>query len=146
MHRSDAPVAINWTSAKIKVLGVYIGNENLDEANWRPRLDSIEKCLASWQSRSLSYQGKALVLNALVLSRVWYLASLIHMPDWVLRELNSLCFKFFWSGKRDLVARAVVNQPTDLGGFAVVNTQFKTFALLVQWVQYLGVTYDLLVF
>ena len=146
LHRSDAPVAINWTSAKIKVLGVYIGNENLDEANWRPRLDSIEKCLASWQSRSLSYQGKALVLNALVLSRVWYLASLIHMPDWVLRELNSLCFKFFWSGKRDLVARAVVNQPTDLGGFAVVNTQFKTFALLVQWVQYLGVTYDLLVF
>ena len=44
------------------------------------------------------------------------------------------------------MARAVVNQPTDLGGFAVVNTQFKTFALLVQWVQYLGVTYDLLVF
>lgn len=139
-HRSDAPVAINWTSAKIKVLGVYIGNGDLDEANWRPRLDSVEKCLASWRSRSLSYQGKALVLNALVLSRVWYLASLIHMPDWVLGELNSLAFKFFWSNKRDLVARAVVNQPTDLGGFAVVNARFKTCALLVQWVRRFSVS------
>lgn len=139
-HRSDAPVAINWTSAKIKVLGVYIGNWDLDEANWRPRLDSVEKCLASWRSRSLSYQGKALVTNALVLSRVWYLASLIHMPDWVLGELNSLAFKFFWSNKRDLVARAVVNQPTDLGGFAVVNARFKTCALLVQWVRRFSVS------
>lgn len=79
-------------------------------------------------------------MNALVLSRVWYLASLIHMPDWVLGELNSLAFKFFWSNKRDLVARAVVNQLTDLGGFAVVNARFKTCALLVQWVRRFSVS------
>lgn len=133
--RVDAPVAIRWTSIKIKVLGVFIGNISLDELNWRPRLDAVENCLASWRSRSLSFQGKALVVNALVLSRVWYVASLIHMPRWVLSELNSLCFKFFWSGKRDLVARDVVCQPRELGGFSVVNTSFKVAALLVQWVR-----------
>lgn len=68
------------------------------------------------------------------------MASLIHMPDWVLGELNSLAFKFFWSNKRDLVARAVVNQLTDLGGFAVVNARFKTCALLVQWVRRFSVS------
>ena len=34
-----------------------------------------------------------------------------------------------------MVARAVVCQPTDHGGFSVVNIEFKTSALLVQWVR-----------
>lgn len=41
-NRSDSPVAILWNSTKIKVLGVFIGNGNLDESNWRPRLDAVE--------------------------------------------------------------------------------------------------------
>ena len=133
--RLGAPVPIRWNSDKIKVLGVFIGPGDLEEANWRPRINAVSNCLSSWHTRSLSYQGKALVINALVLSRVWYVASLIHMPPWVLRELNSLCFRFFWSGKRDLVAHAVVCQPTESGGFSVTHTYYKTCALLLQWVR-----------
>ena len=133
--RSDAPVPIDWTSLKLKVLGIFIGNGCMDDANWRPRLDAVEKCLNSWRSRSLSYGGKALVANALALSRIWYVASLVHMPDWVLTELNSLIFKFFWGGKRDLVARNVVIHSREHGGFGVVSVSFKVHALLVQWIR-----------
>ena len=73
-----------------------------------------------------------MVINALVLSRVWYVASLIHVPRWVGVELNSLVFKFFCAGKRDLVARRVVVQPRSLGGFAVVDFFSKVH---VQWVR-----------
>ena len=34
--RLDAPVPIKWTTAIIKVLGVYLGNGNLEEENGRP--------------------------------------------------------------------------------------------------------------
>ena len=78
---------------------------------------------------------KALVINALALSRIWYVAALIHMPPWVLKELASLAFKFFWSGKPDLVARAVVVQPSCSGGFSVVDIKRKVWALLAQWVR-----------
>ena len=97
-HRLDAPVPIVWTSVKMKVLGVFIGNVLLDEANWRPRIEAVRKCLDSWRSRSLSLSGKALVCNPLALSRIWYVASLVNMPSWVLSELNSIVFNFFWSG------------------------------------------------
>ena len=63
------------------------------------------------------------------------MASLIHVPRWVSVELNTLIFKFFWSGKRDLVARRVVVQPSCLGGFSVVDFQCKVMALHVQWVR-----------
>ena len=133
--RVDKPVPILWSSVKIKVLGVFLGNEDLNELNWRPRIEAVERCLDSWCSRHLSYKGKALVMNALALSRVWYVASLIPMPSWVLDERNSLVFNFFWSGKWDLVARNVLVHHRDAGGFSVVSVQFKVTSLLAQWVR-----------
>ena len=61
------------------------------------------------------------------------------MLPFVLRELNQLVFKFFLSGKRDLVARRVV-QPTSSGGFSVVDVELKVWALLLQWVRRLSVS------
>ena len=57
------------------------------------------------------------------------------MPPWVLKELSSLVFSFFWSNKRELVSRLVVIQPPLLGGFSVVDVKFKVWALLGQWVK-----------
>lgn len=84
---------------------------------------------------SISFRGKALVINALALSRIWYVASLVHMPPWVLRMLNSLIFDFFWKTKCELVSRAVVVQPPSLGGFSVVNVNLKASSLLSQRVR-----------
>ena len=75
------------------------------------------------------------MINALALFRVWYVASLVHMPAWVLKELNTLTFNLFWKGKHDLVSRSVVMQPSLFGGFSVVNVKFKVWALVTQWVK-----------
>ena len=133
--RLDSPVSLDWTSVKIKVLGVFIGPGNLEEANWRPRIQAVENVLCSWRQRILSFKGRALVINALTLSRVWYVASLIYMPPWVLSELSKLVFDFFWKGKRDLVSRSSVVQHSLVGGFSVVDVKLKVQSLLVQWVK-----------
>ena len=133
--RTDAPVAIEWGSVKVKILGVFLGPFASEEDNWRPRITAVRNVLSSWRQRSLSYRGKALVINALALSRIWYVASVIHMPQWVLGELNKAVFNFFWNGKPDLVTRDVIAQPPSNGGFSVINIQLKVWALLLQWVK-----------
>lgn len=133
--RSDPPVVLDWSCTKLKVLGVFLGLGNLEEDNWRPRIDAVDRVLKSWRSRVLSFRGKSLVINALALSRVWYVASLIHMPAWVLKELSSLAFSFFWSGKRELVSRTTVVQSPLFGGFSVVDIKLKVCSLLGQWVR-----------
>ena len=133
--RLDPPVPLDWSSTKIKTLGVVVGPGDLEVDNWQPRIDAVEKVLSSWRQRSLSFRGKALVINALALSRVWYVASLIHMPDWVTLKLVKLAFHFFWGGKRELVRRVVIVQPPDQGGFSVVDVQRKVSSLLAQWVR-----------
>ena len=134
-NRSDPPVTLDWSSVKIKVLGVFLGPGNLDDVNWKPRITAVENTLSSWRQRILSFCGRALVINALALSRVWYVASLIHMPPWVLGELLRLLFSFFWKGKKDLVARVVVVQAPSVGGCSVVDVKLKVQSLLVQWVK-----------
>ena len=62
------------------------------------------------------------------------MASLVHMPPWVLTELNTQIFSFFWHGKRDLVARKVIIHPKEARGFSMVSVEFKVLALLAQWV------------
>ena len=136
--RSDQPVDLAWTLDKLKLLGGVIGPGDVVEDNWHPRIVTVENVLQSWRARTLSCQGRDLVVNALVLSRIWYVASHFSVPCWVIRELNSLVFKFFWKGKRELVARGVVVQDPHFGGFSVVSVQFKVWALLVQWVRRLG--------
>ena len=76
-----------------------------------------------------------MIINALALSHVWYVASLIYMPSWVHFELCKLVFDFFWKGKRELVSCSVVVQPPCSGGFMVVDVRLKVWSLVVQWVR-----------
>ena len=85
--------------------------------------------------RALSFRGRALVIGSLALSRIWYVASLIHMPLWVHAELAGLISPFFWKSKPDLVAREVVTQPPTAGGFSLVDIKLKVSSLLVQWIR-----------
>ena len=126
--RVDAPVHLDWTSETLKVLGVFICSGNVDEVNWRPRIVAVKNVLNSWRQRGLSFRGKALIVNALALARIWYIAGLIHLPAWALRELSSPVFSLFWKSKPDIVARKVVSQPTSFGGFGVVSIQLKGLA------------------
>ena len=72
--RTDCPVAIEWGSVKLKILGVFLAPLVTPEDNWRPRISAVEHVLLSWRQRSLSFRGKALIINALALSRIWYVA------------------------------------------------------------------------
>ena len=65
----------------IEVLAVFVGIDNIEEANWRPQINAVENTLNWCCQRHLTYCGKSIVINALALSRIWYMASLVHMPD-----------------------------------------------------------------
>ena len=89
------------------MLGVSIGPSGLEE----PKTGAKNNCRQSsnaWGLRKLSFLGRAVVSNALALSRIWYVASLLPMPNWVLGELNRPIFSFVLGGKNDLVAWAVL--------------------------------------
>ena len=138
--RTDRPVDIQWSSDKLKFLGVFVGYGDMGEANWRHSVEAFCRCIDAWRSRALSFSGRAVDLNSVALSRIWYVASVVPMPNSILLELTTRIFNFFWAGKRDLVARKVLYHTKCQGGFSVVSVEFKLHSLLAQWFSRFGVS------
>jgi len=57
----------------MKILGVVFGTIPVQQENWQPKLNKLEKSLNLWKSRSLSFIGKSLIVNVLGLSKFIYL-------------------------------------------------------------------------
>ena len=102
---------------------------------WEPAIVKLEKRLTAWSGRQLSFQGKTVVINTLALSQIWHLCHVFNIPSWAEKRINRAIWSFFWSGKRDLVARSTVSLPKSQGGFGVMNFSLKAEAFAAQWLK-----------
>jgi len=134
-NRTDQPVPLLWSSHSIPCLGVSIAPNVHPTKNWDKRISSLSNVFDLWQQRCLSFQGKALVANALALSGLWYSATVLSLPNAFLKSVNSSLYKFIWSNKKELVSRNSMFLSKDQGGFNVVNVDLKVKALHVQWLK-----------
>ena len=73
---SDPPIGLDWSSAKLKILGVFLGVGNLEEVNWDPRIDAVDHVLKFWHSHVLSFLAKPWLLTLLLSpeSDMWLLS------------------------------------------------------------------------
>ena len=128
--RQSLPVALDWSSHSITVMGAKLMNA-LDDSNWTAPLEELGQTLDTWRQRRLSYHGRALVLNSLSLSTFWYLASFLTMSSMVRKAVSSTAFSFLWNGKSERVARSSLTQPSSAGGLNVVDLDHKISAFHV---------------
>uniref|UniRef100_A0A1A8B8E8 Reverse transcriptase domain-containing protein n=1 Tax=Nothobranchius furzeri TaxID=105023 RepID=A0A1A8B8E8_NOTFU len=66
----------------IRIMGIVFG-EDAGEARdlaWGSVINKIKQILAVWKGRSLNVKGRAVVLNALVFSRMNYVMSTLDLP------------------------------------------------------------------
>ena len=99
--RTDQPLGLTWVR-KMKILGVFFG-ENTEQDNWMPQLKKLQLHLNLWKKRSLSLVGRALLVNALGLSKLNYLASVLIVPNWVKNKVNVFIWPFLFRGRHVFV-------------------------------------------
>ena len=128
----ETPLGLTWVT-KMKVLGVWYSNGlvNVDPDNWQSKLNKLEKNLNLWKSRSLSFVGKALIINTLGASKFWFLAKLLPTPEWVISRFKMLVFNFLWNSKIETVSRQTLSAPVKDGGLGIIDFLPKSKALLI---------------
>ena len=127
-NRTDEPLGLTWVR-KMKILGVTFGSVPVDQDNWQPKLNKLEKSLNLWKSRSLFLIGKSLIVNVLGLSKLLNLAKTVIMPAWVLSRINQLIWPFIWGSRLETVARRPCFLKPDSGGINVCDFKIKCDAL-----------------
>jgi len=126
--RTSGPVNITWVANKLKILGVYLGHANLEQANWADCVTKLETFLYLWRTRTLSLKGKSLIMNTLGVSGLWYTATVVNMPDCVHTRISKAIWDFSWNRKTELVKCDTCRLPWQYGGLSVVNPLKKSRA------------------
>ena len=132
--RQDTPYGLQWVK-QLPLLGAIFSVGDYSTPTWEPAVSNLESRLSAWAGRQLSFQGKTVVINSLALSQVWHLCHVFPVPFWAGKRINTAVWKFFWSGKRDLVARKTVSLPKAQGGFGVINFKDKADSFALQWLK-----------
>ena len=122
-------------SNKIKVLGAWVGSnqEEICDLNWNPVITKIVRSLNMWKQRNLTILGKTTVINCIALSKLWYLGTVLRMPQEKIYLIEKEVYSFLWNGKRSRVNKFMVQCQKDTGGLHVPNIKLKIMALKLQW-------------
>ena len=121
--RSDHPFGISWVD-QMKVFGIMYGNFN--ESNfWNNVYRKIVNTLNLYRCRHLSLYGKAMIVNVMALSKLWYICSVLCVPERFIALIEKEIFRFVWSDRMELVNRNTCFLPKDKGGIALVDIRMK---------------------
>lgn len=134
---SNNPYGLDWSKKQIDTLGVTITGREDDHylLNFKKRLKNMQNLLNTWKCRHLSLKGKITVINTLALPSLIYLASVIHVPRLVYKEVKSLVLNFLWDGGTAKIAYNVLIQGIDHGGLKLTDFECKVKALKASWVK-----------
>lgn len=131
------PYGINWKEDYIYSLGVfYCHNEHqMLEKNFNSKLKSFEKTIFMWSGRDLSLKGKICVLKSMALPKLLYIAGNLAVPEWFVKKVNDLMFKFLWNNGPDKVKRTTIISDIDNGGLKMIHFESMVKSQKVMWVK-----------
>ena len=118
-HDRDQPllVGIDKVNKPIKILGVHFTYDlkKKQELNCDETLRSLSETLAGWKWRNLTLYGKIQVVKTFVIPKFMFRASLMCSTKKVMKELNSIIYRFIWKG-RDKIKRLALISDYKSGG------------------------------
>ena len=123
----------------VRYLGCQIGVDLPAKLQIAPMLLTIKKKLLFWSSAKLSFAGRVVVVNHVILSTLWYIASCWIFSRACIGQLRRLIRNFLWSGREGTSAAAkvsweVISLPTKQGGLGIIDPLDQSRALLAKLV------------
>ena len=122
---------------EIRILGVLMGKDerNVKEKMWEEIVGGIERRLNFWKLRTLSLKGKVLILNVLMVSKLWYVLYVTAMPVWVEKRLKKCFLDFLWNGKPSRIAYSTLIGEVGKGGMGLIDVEQRKNSLRVKIVK-----------
>jgi hypothetical protein len=99
------------------------------------KLEKIEGIIKIWKCRYLTLKGKIPIVNSLLVSQMLYIASVIHIPLWAIKQYNTLIRNFIWDNKPPKIKYTTLIATIESGGLKLQDLQTKIEANKVMWIK-----------
>lgn len=122
---------------EIKILGVILGKDEKSTRvkMWEEIIGGMERRLVFWRYRNLNLKGKILIVNVLMLSKIWYIMSVSSMPLWVAQKIKRCILEFLWEKKPARIAYNTLIGSVEEGGLGLVDIEQKKKSMRVKTVK-----------
>ena len=114
-------------TSEIQILGI-IYNSNIKcaiEISWTHILDKIKKQIRIYSQRYLTLFQRVIVINIVILAKVWYTAHTYPLPLKYSKLINKEIFHFLWQSKYNPIKREVLYQKKHEGGLGILCVFYK---------------------
>ena len=131
--RTDWPIVdLKTERSEITILGITFCKEiNLAiELTWDRIISNIRVMARLLSGRSFSLYQRAVIINSLILSKVWYVAHTYPLPRKYSNLIHKEIFEFLWKSKLNPIKRDVIFQDKTKGGLGVFNVSLKSQCIL----------------
>ena len=128
-NNETKPLGFESYTQPIKSLGINLSykHENNDNLNFFIKIYKMDTKLNIWQTRDLTLFGRTMLVKTLGLSKLAYAASMLRVPEMVIKMVQEKIIKFLWKNKNDKIKRSVIYQSLSSGGLS-----FPTFRTVVK--------------
>ncbi|KAG1445361.1 hypothetical protein G6F55_011991 [Rhizopus delemar] len=118
----------------------YLGFPMIQSFHQRPYLEqqllqTVKFQCIIYSQRRLSIKGRVTIMNALILSKLWYVLRMVHLPTTFFRRLNSVIYQFVWHNCKPKIKYTQLCLDPKLGGLGLLDPQFQRHNLQLRWIR-----------
>ena len=128
-HRLDQSNYAHKVQTSNKILGIVFAYNisSRMKANFEAILKSIKNTINMWKWRELTLLGRIQRVKSFIIPKVLSKGSLITVADDLIKEVNSLMYRFIWKGNDKIKRNALINDIED-GGLKMLDIQSMILA------------------
>ena len=140
------PTVISWKEKNeyLKILGVFfnpfVEASNI-ELNWVSKIEKAKSIVKQLEKRKVSMFGRILLCKTYVHSLFAYVLQALSLPEKVIKEIDSICFKYVWKSNSNCkkviekIKRSVMCLSIEDGGAKMIKIQDQQDLFLLKWIK-----------
>jgi hypothetical protein len=122
------------TPKETKYLGCPVGIAPNYDALWKKTIGKIQNAANFWKCRTAAIKDRVLLAKTMLLSKVWYFASILPVPPQIVDKIDKIIMDFVWNSSPHKVGRKQMRREKNQNGLDLWDLDAKIRALQAGWI------------
>ena len=129
----ELPFPIEWNPPEgVRILGEYFFEDfdKTQKTTWNHIMNNIQIRSELLSTRQLSFFGKKIIINTLLLSKAWHVATVIPATQETITRINTTIFSYLFANKKPQTpAQDILKLNPSQGGVGILDVKLQQRSL-----------------